>query len=66
MAYVIARHEGESIEILDGLIEVKVLSVTGRIVRLGFNAPREIPIRRVPTEHQAQAAAQSGGDSDED
>ena len=44
--YVLARHEGESILIADGLIKLKVLSVTGKIVRLGFDAPREIDIIR--------------------
>lgn len=43
--YVLARHEGESIIIAD-IIEVKVLSVTGRIARLGINAPREVPVKR--------------------
>lgn len=45
--YVLARHTGESLVLLDGLIEVKVLSITGKIVRLGFNAPKEIPIERL-------------------
>ncbi len=43
--YVLARHEGESIIIAD-IIEVKVLSVTGKIARLGINAPREVPVKR--------------------
>jgi len=43
--YVLARHEGESIMISD-TIEIKVLSVTGKIARLGINAPREIPVKR--------------------
>ena len=43
--YVLARHEGESIIIAD-IIEVKVLSVTGRIARLGIDAPREVPVKR--------------------
>lgn len=43
--YVLARHEGESIIIAD-IIEIKVLSVTGKIARLGINAPREVPVRR--------------------
>ena len=42
---VIARREGEVIEISD-FIEIKVLSVTGKIVRLGIQAPRDISIRR--------------------
>jgi carbon storage regulator len=45
MMYVLARHEGESIIIAD-VIEIKVLSVTGSIVRLGINAPREVPVKR--------------------
>lgn len=43
--YVLARHEGESI-IIAGIIEIKVLSVTGKIARLGINAPREVPVKR--------------------
>lgn len=43
--YVLARHEGESIIIAD-IIEIKVLSVTGKIARLGINAPKEVPIKR--------------------
>lgn len=43
--YVLARHEGESIIIAD-IIEIKVLSVTGKITRLGINAPREVPVKR--------------------
>jgi carbon storage regulator len=43
--YVLARHEGESI-IIAGVIEIKVLSVTGKITRLGISAPREVPVKR--------------------
>jgi len=43
--YVLARHEGDSILIAD-LIEVKVLSVNGKIVRLGISAPREVSVLR--------------------
>jgi len=53
--YVLARHEGESIIIAD-VIEIKVLSVTGKIARLGINAPREVPVKRaellVPVEDE--------------
>jgi carbon storage regulator len=45
MMYVLARHEGESIIIAD-VIEIKVLSVTGKIARLGIDAPREVPVKR--------------------
>lgn len=47
--YVLARREGDSVLMLDGHIEVKVLSVTGKIVRLGFNAPKEVSIERMDT-----------------
>lgn len=45
MMYVLARHEGEEIVIAD-IIRIKVLSVTGKIVRLGIDAPREVPVKR--------------------
>jgi carbon storage regulator len=44
--YVLARHEGEEIVIANGLIKIKVLSVTGKIARLGIEAPREISVKR--------------------
>jgi carbon storage regulator CsrA len=48
--YVLARHEGESILMLKGpdgyLVEIKVLSVNGKIARLGIDAPKEINIIR--------------------
>lgn len=43
--YVLARHEGESIIIAD-LIEIKLLSVTGKTARLGINAPKEVSVKR--------------------
>lgn len=43
---VLARGVGQKVELLDGLIEIEVLNIQGSIVRLGFNAPREIPIVR--------------------
>lgn len=44
--YVLARREGESILMLDGKIEIKVLQVTGKIARLGIEAPKEVDIER--------------------
>ena len=45
--YVIARHEGERITMLNGEITIKVLGITGRTVRLGFEAPPQVDIVRV-------------------
>jgi carbon storage regulator len=42
---VLSRKEGSSI-VVDGVIRVKVLEVRGSVVRLGIDAPREIPIYR--------------------
>ena len=47
--YVIARHEGEAISMLDGIIKIQVLSITGKIVRLGIQAPKEVDIHRIET-----------------
>ena len=44
--YVLARREGDSIIMFEGLVEIKVLSVTGKIVRLGIEAPKEIDVTR--------------------
>lgn len=59
--YVLARHTGESLELLDGLIEVKVLSVTGKIVRLGISAPREVSVER----QEVAERRRSGGSQDD-
>lgn len=44
--YVLARHEGEEIDIADGLITIRVLSITGKITRIGIDAPKEIRVVR--------------------
>jgi carbon storage regulator len=42
---VLSRNPGESI-IIDGGITVKVIEVRGGVVRLGIEAPRDIPVFR--------------------
>lgn len=59
--YVLARRTGESLAMLDGLIEVKVLSVTGKIVRLGIAAPKEVSVERMEVHLQQQG---EGNDSE--
>jgi len=44
--YVLARHEKESI-VIAGLIEIKVLSINGKTVRLGIDAPKEVSVKRL-------------------
>lgn len=57
--YVIARREQESILLHGGLVRIRVLSVTGKIVRLGFDAPPEVDISReeVTLEHKEESSA---------
>lgn len=43
---VLARGVGQTVELCDGLIKATVLSIQGSIVRIGFEAPREISIVR--------------------
>ncbi len=59
---VLTRKSNQSIMIGDD-IEVSVLSVTGEKVRIGIQAPREIPVFRkeVYLEIQQEQAASTGG-----
>lgn len=43
---VLSRKEDESIIIGRGEIVIKVIKITGDKVRLGIEAPREIPVNR--------------------
>lgn len=43
---VLTSKPNDEIGILDGLITVKVLEITGNQVRLGFDAPQEVTILR--------------------
>ena len=42
---VLSRKNGESI-VIDGAIKVQVIEVNGNVVRLGIDAPKEIPVHR--------------------
>ena len=42
---VLSRHQNESI-IIDGCIKVTVLEIRGDRIRLGIEAPREVPVLR--------------------
>ena len=63
---VLTRKSNQSIMIGDD-IEVSVLSIMGEKVRIGIQAPREVPVFRkevyleIQQERAAEAAAQSGG-----
>jgi carbon storage regulator len=45
MMLVLTRKNGETIQIGNG-IEVKVLSISRNVVKLGFSAPEDVVIRR--------------------
>lgn len=57
---VIARREGEAISIMGGLIRIKVLSVQGKIARIGIDAPRSITARREEADGQSLAGKEDG------
>jgi len=42
---VLTRREGETL-VIDGDIKVTVLSIKGNQVRIGIDAPKEVPIHR--------------------
>lgn len=43
---VVSRKKNEKIIIADGVIEICVIDIRGDKVRLGINAPKEIPVHR--------------------
>ena len=55
---VLSRREGETICIGDN-IEVKVIAVRGKRVKLAFEAPRDVTIRRAELLVAAMALSQS-------
>jgi carbon storage regulator len=62
---VLSRKTGESI-VIDGAIKVQVLEVKGNAVRLGIDAPKEIPVYRSELcerirENEMPPAASTGG-----
>jgi carbon storage regulator CsrA len=50
---VLSRKPGESV-VIGGGIAVTVIKMTGNVVQLGFDAPKEIPIRRSELKEQAR------------
>jgi len=42
---VLSRKNGESV-VIDGAIKVQVIAVRGKVVRLGIEAPKEVPVHR--------------------
>ncbi len=43
---ILTRKPSESILINDNQVEVKILEVKGRYVRLGINAPKDVSVHR--------------------
>lgn len=43
---VVSRNVEDSVIMLDGMIDVKVIGIRGNTVRLGITAPKEISIDR--------------------
>jgi carbon storage regulator len=62
---VLTRKSNQSIMIGDE-IEVSVLSIMGEKVRIGIQAPRDIPVFRKEVYLEIQAENVAGGESDRD
>lgn len=63
---VLSRRSGESI-IIDGKIEVKIITLKGGTVKVGIEAPREVPVHRkeiYEAIRKANEAAAASGASD--
>jgi carbon storage regulator len=50
---VLSRKPGESI-VIDGRITVKIIRLDGDIVKLGIEAPREVPVHRQEVYNEIQ------------
>jgi len=66
---ILTRKVGESITIGDGSVTVSVMDIKGRQVRLGIDAPAEMPIHRMEVfikikEANQQATSAQAGDLD--
>jgi len=56
---VLTRREGEQI-VIGGDVKITVVQVKGGTVRIGIEAPREIPISRVEPEKKSEQVAPAG------
>ncbi len=60
---ILTRKPSESILINDNQVEVKILEVKGRYVRLGINAPKDVSVHReeiylkIQAENNSEATA---------
>jgi len=62
---VLTRKSNQSIMIGDD-IEVSVLSIMGEKVRIGIQAPRDVPVFRKEVYLEIQQGREEGGDEGED
>ena len=61
---VLSRKTGESV-VIDGAIKVQVLEIKGNAVRLGIDAPKEIPVHRSELFERLRANETAPGDPTE-
>jgi carbon storage regulator len=54
---ILSRKAGESI-VVDGRIHVKVIRVEGELVKLGIEAPAEVPVHRLEVYEEIQRSNQ--------
>jgi carbon storage regulator len=54
---VLSRKSGESI-VIDGRIHVKIVRVEGEVVKIGIEAPMEVPVHRLEVYQEIQKSNQ--------
>ena len=54
---ILSRKSGESI-VIDGNVHVKIVRVEGDVVKLGVEAPQEVPVHRKEVYEEIQASNQ--------
>lgn len=59
---ILTRNKGQTIVIGDGEVKFKILGISGSQVRIGFDAPPEIPIHREEVFDRIKKEQEKNGD----
>ena len=57
---ILTRRVGETLIIGDGEINITVLGVKGNQIRLGINAPKDVPVHRKEIHEKIKQESQTG------